>query len=78
MTAPATPLPGWPPVLHEAWAAAYLALSPSTFRTSVVPEVPPVQLTHRRIGWLRTDLDAWLARRAPAGQASEGNVWHGP
>ena len=70
------PLPGWPAVLHEPWAAAYLSLSPTTFRASVVPEVPPVRLTERRIGWLRTDLDAWLARRAPGGPTSGGNVWH--
>jgi hypothetical protein len=45
------PLPGWPPVLHEAWAAAYLSLGASTFRAAVVPDVLPVQLTPGRIGW---------------------------
>ena len=56
-------LPGWPAVLHEEWAAAYLSLSTSTFRAQVAPQVPPVHLTARRIGWLRVDLDNWLARR---------------
>lgn len=58
-----SPLPGWPAVLHETWAAAYLSLSTATFRAKVVPTVPPVRLTERRIGWLRTDLDTWLAQR---------------
>lgn len=58
------PLPDWPAVLHEAWAAAYLSLSPSTFRSIVVPEVPPVKLTAIRVGWLRADLDKWIARKA--------------
>lgn len=56
-------LPGWPAVLHEEWAAAYVALSPSTFRAQVAPVVPAIHLTQRRIGWLRTDLDDWVARR---------------
>ncbi len=57
-------LPGWPAVLHEEWAAAYLSLSPTTFRKAIVPHVPPVALTNRRIGWLHTDLDNWLAHLA--------------
>lgn len=61
---PSNSLPDWPPVLHEAWAAAYLSLSPSTFRAQVAPKVRPVHLTARRVGWLRTDLDKWLAQRA--------------
>lgn len=56
-------LPGWPAVLHEQWAAAYLSLSPSTFRAQVAPEVPAIHLTRRRVGWLRADLDQWVARR---------------
>lgn len=68
----ARPLPGWPPVLHEAWAAAYLSLSLSTFRAVVVPEVPAVKLSIRRIGWLRGDLDKWLARKA--GHAANDEV----
>ena len=58
------PLPGWPAVLHEEWAAAYLSLSTSTFKAQVVPAVPAIHLTKRRVGWLRTDLDKWLAQRA--------------
>jgi hypothetical protein len=68
-------LPGWPPVLHEAWAAAYLSLSQTTFRAAVVPEVAPVKLTPGRNGWLRKDLDKWLARRAGTAASSEANPW---
>lgn len=69
-------LPGWPPVLHEAWAAAYLSLSPTTFRAAVVPDVAPVKLTPGRVGWLRADLDKWLARRAgPAASSASQNPW---
>jgi predicted DNA-binding transcriptional regulator AlpA len=57
-------LPDWPAVLHEEWAAAYLSLSTTTFRTAVVPEVPPIPLSARRQGWRRTDLDAWIAKQA--------------
>ena len=71
------PLPGWPLVLHEEWAAAYVSLSPSTFRAQVVPEVPAIHLTQRRVGWLRTDLEDWVARRRGV-TASSGlsNPWH--
>lgn len=69
-------LPGWPPVLHEAWAAAYLSLSATTFRAAVVPEVAPVKLTPGRVGWLRRDLDRWLARRAGTAASSDAtNPW---
>ena len=74
--AQAAPLPGWPAVLHEQWAAAYLSLSPSTFRAQVAPEVPAIHLTTKRVGWLRADLDNWLARRA--GEAASSpltNPW---
>jgi hypothetical protein len=62
--------------LQEEWAAAYLSLSATTFREKVVPDVPAIQLTERRIGWLRTSLDDWLARRA-GGSASSPlhNPW---
>lgn len=69
-------LPYWPPVLHEAWAAAYLSLSTSTFREQVAPVVQSVRLTPRRVGWLRSDLDNWLAQRAGAGASSPAhNPW---
>lgn len=68
-------LPGWPPVLHEEWAAAYLSLSQTTFRAVVVPQVKAVSLTTRRVGWLRTDLDKWLAQRA--GEAASSPL-HNP
>ncbi|NKE43421.1 hypothetical protein HB662_01430 [Roseomonas frigidaquae] len=61
-----TALPGWPRALREEWAAAYVGLSPSTFRQAVVPAVQAVRLTAGRVAWLREDLDAWLeGRRAP-------------
>ena len=70
-------LPGWPVVLHEAWAAAYLSLSTTTFRAAVMPDVPPIRLTPGRIGWLRSDLDKWLAKRAPSA-SSLHNPWDDP
>jgi len=63
-------LPGWPAVLHEEWAAAYLSLSTTTFREQVAPVVPPIRLTVKRIGWRRADLDAWIARQGASGAAS--------
>ncbi len=72
-------LPGWPAVLHEAWAAAYLSLSTSTFRARVVPEVPPISLSTRRQGWRRSDLDAWIARQAGEVPGSDlHNPWDDP
>jgi hypothetical protein len=70
-------LPGWPPVLNEVLAAAYLSLSPSAFRRAVVPSVPPIHLTPGRVGWLRADLDRWLAIQAgrDAGSSSLHNPW---
>ena len=69
-------LPGWPAALHEDWAAAYVGLPPSTFRAHVAKDVPPVQLTKRRVGWLRSDLDTWLAKRAAGTEAaSPANPW---
>lgn len=70
-------IPGWPPVLHEEWAAAYLSLSPSTFRAEVAPKVKAVALTRRRVGWLRADLDRWLAEKAGhvATSAGDHNPW---
>jgi predicted DNA-binding transcriptional regulator AlpA len=77
MNIPSGGLPGWPPVLNEAWAAAYLSLSQSTFRSAVVPSVPAIQLTPGRVGWLRVDLDRWLAKQAgrDAGSSSLPNPW---
>lgn len=76
MSASRAQLPGWPAVLHEEWAAAYVSLSTSTFRAEVVPKVPPITLTTRRIGWLRDDLDRWLATRPVRGAPSpQANPW---
>ena len=69
-------LPGWPAVLGVEWAAAYLSLSTTTFQKEVRPEVPPVHLTAKRIGWLRADLDNWLARRSGGSATSPlHNPW---
>ena len=69
-------LPFWPAVLHEEWAAAYLSLSATTFREQVAPAVPPIQLTIKRIGWRRTDLDAWIARQGGSSAGSDqSNSW---
>ncbi|MFH5925714.1 transcriptional regulator [Roseomonas xinghualingensis] len=70
-------LPAWPPLLSEALAAAYCGqLSVGTFRAVVVPEVPAVPLSARRIAWAKEDLDRWIARRRgvmpPSG---ERNPW---
>lgn len=70
-------MPAWPPVMQENLAAAYLSLSPSLFRSDVAPEVPVVHLTRRRVGWLRSDLDKWLARQAGEQASSPvSNPWH--
>lgn len=60
-------LPGWPRGLGEELAAAYVGLSPSTFRAQIAPLIPPVRLTKGRQVWLREDLDAWLDRQAGRG-----------
>ncbi len=58
-------LPGWPRGLHEDWAAAYVGLSTSSFRTVARDEgISAVWLTARRKVYLREDLDAWLDRKA--------------
>ncbi len=57
-------MPGWPRALSQPLAAAYLSLSEGSFRAQVMPDVPPIHLTGRRIAWLKEDLDAWLDRRA--------------
>lgn len=59
-----TTLPDWPRVMAEPRAAAYLDMSPGTFRKHVMPEIPPVPLTPGRQGWDRRALDAWVDRRA--------------
>ena len=76
MPDPSARLPDWPAVLHEEWAAAYLSLSPATFRAVVMPQVKPIRLTERRQGWLRSDLDKWIAARAnPESSSDKGNGW---
>src|SRR5256885_4627796 len=54
-----------PAVLGREHAAAYVALSVSSFEQLVrerqIPQ--PRQLSARRVGWLRAELDDWSARR---------------
>lgn len=55
-----------PGALELANAATYTSLSVSLFQRQVQtdPDFPkPVQLAKRRVGWLVSDLDAWLASR---------------
>lgn len=54
-----------PAALARDDAAAYLALSTTTFELLVREEdIPaPRQLSGRRVAWIRSELDAWLADR---------------
>lgn len=55
----------YPAAMRRPQAAAYCGLSESTFTRAVQRgQIPkPRQLFERRTGWLRTELDAWLAAR---------------
>lgn len=55
----------FPAALRRAQAAAYCGLSESTFSRAVQRgDAPkPRQLFERRAGWLRAELDTWLASR---------------
>lgn len=71
-------LPAWPRAMNVELAAAYVALSVTSFRVYVVPLVPAIPLTPGRVGWLREDLDAGLdkqAGRAPAATNQNRKVW---
>lgn len=68
-------LPDWPRALRAEWAAAYVGLSVTSFRQKVVPDLPPIRLTEKRVAWLREDLDAWLDRKAGRTPASGENEW---
>jgi predicted DNA-binding transcriptional regulator AlpA len=57
-------LPDYPPVMRLEMAAAYLSLSQSSFKKHVAPEVQAVRLTPGCVGWLRSELDKWLAGRS--------------
>ena len=52
-------------------------LSTTSFRAVVVPHVPPIHLTGKRLAWLREDLDAWLDKQAGRSsvQPAEETVW---
>lgn len=64
--------------MRAATAAEYLDVSETHFRTHVAPELTPVSLGGRAIGYARADLDAWLDRRPGAAPASEANPWDAP
>jgi predicted DNA-binding transcriptional regulator AlpA len=65
------PDPAWvPAVLREADAAHYCGLSPTTFRAVVAPQVTARRLSTGRVGWLRADLDAWIAALPPVDAAA--------
>jgi len=57
------PMP--PAALAREDAAAYLALGVSTFELLVRERSLPAprQLSGRRVGWIRAELDAWLLSR---------------
>lgn len=54
-----------PAILGREVAAAYLALSVSSFEQLVREKQMPAPrlLSARRVGWLRTELDAWSEKR---------------
>ena len=71
------PLPDWPRVMPEPWAAAYVGLSVSTFRRHVADTVVAIKLSPHRRGYLREDLDAWVDRKAGRESASGADEWSG-
>lgn len=89
MTArPAVALPGWPGAMGAALAAAYVDMAETTLYTLLnegrFPQ--PIELSDKRRGWRRTDLDAWIqnggvaAYRPSAGgpavpMLAEANPW---
>lgn len=63
---PPIPLPNWPALLDEDLAAAYLHMSPESFRAVTAQnKVAPVDMGLRLLRWRRRDLDA-LVDRLPA------------
>lgn len=75
MTTRAASLPYWPRALREPLAAAYVGMSPASFRRHV--DVRPVQTAPGIAAWLIEDLDRWLDERAGRVAGSpESNPWH--
>jgi predicted DNA-binding transcriptional regulator AlpA len=73
-------LPDWPRGLSEPLAAAYVGLSPASFRKFYnAGEAPkPIHFPGKRIAWLRDDLDAWLDQLAGrAAPLLEKDEWAG-
>lgn len=71
------PLPGWPRVLEEDLAAAYVGLGVSTFRREVAAGRAPaaLRLTKGRIGWDVRALDRWVDQLAGSAAGSPRNPW---
>lgn len=65
-----------PAALEKEAAAAYVALSVSTFAHLVrINEAPPPRaLSEKRVGWLRAELDAWLLERPVSRQLPPPNT----
>lgn len=71
-------LPGWPAAMGDAKAAAYLDLSPNTFKAVMERDgIQPIRPTPGRKLWRRRDLDSWLDRQGGDVPASVPlNPWH--
>ena len=63
-------LPDWPAAMREDLAAAFLDISPGTFRAKVMPKLHPVRLSPGCILYRRSELQALLDREAGAADAS--------
>lgn len=74
---PDATLPGWPRVLEDELAAAYVGLGVSTFRREVAAGRAPaaIHLTKGRVGWDRAALDRWVDQLAAGKSPSGGNPW---
>lgn len=69
---PLSVLPNWPRLLDEQLAAAYLTMSPSSFRERVAPHVQEVEEIGGMKRWDRLLLDHWVDHRSPRRQGSVG------
>ncbi|MDO4704734.1 MAG: AlpA family phage regulatory protein [Comamonadaceae bacterium] len=68
-----------PAALDRDHAAAYCALSRSTFERLVREKIAPQarQVGGKRVVWLRAELDAWLLSRPPSEQLPPENTGAG-
>lgn len=71
------PLPDWPRVLRESFAAAYCGVSESSFRIHIARNVRAISPTPGTRAWLREDLDDYLdGLRGTVAASKERNPWH--